>query len=219
MTAQIIEYGIEDPDERRRGAPSDDAGKVVIGVFGSYELRKGQDLAVAGMLCVPRELRNRAELRFFGRTLDAAFRGNLEQIAGDERSIAFFGEVSHRECLNQMAACDVVLAPSRDDPLPFVTLDAPSLGKTVVCSHSTGTSAYLQEGQSGLILRENTPEEIGRVLARLIADAELRAKLGKGAQSVSQRTFSMRNFTEKLHAALESGRTSARRQMDYRIKT
>jgi glycosyltransferase involved in cell wall biosynthesis len=201
LTAHVIEYGIDDPADWHR-ASSADIGKVVIGVFGSYELRKGQDLAVAGMLCVPGELRDQAELRFFGRTLDRVFRSNLEQIAGEERSIVFFGEVDHRECLNQIAACDVVLAPSRDDSLPFVTLDALSLGKTVVCSHATGTSAYLQDGQSGLILRESTPDEIGRVLARAISDAGLRAVLGKGARAVCERTFSMRSFAKRLHAAL-----------------
>ena len=201
VTAHVIEYGIDDPAEWHREF-SGDIGKVVIGVFGSYELRKGQDLAVAGMLRVPGELRGQAELRFIGRTLDPVFRSHLEQIAGDERSIVFFEEMNHRECLNQMAACDIVLSPSRDDSLPFVTLDALSLGRTVVCSHSTGTSAYLQDGTSGLILRENTPEEIGRVLARAISDPGLRAVLGKGARRVWEQTFTMGNFTEKLHAAL-----------------
>jgi lipopolysaccharide biosynthesis protein len=201
VTAQVIEYGIDDPAEWQRES-SADIGKVVIGIFGSYELRKGQDLAVAGMLRVPEELRDQAELRFIGRTLDPAFRSHLEQIAGDERSIVFFGEVDHRECLNQMAACDIILSPSRDDPLPFVTLDALALGKTLVCSHATGTSAYLQEGRSGLILRENTPEEIGRVLARAISDERLRATLGKGARGVWEQTFTMGHFTKKLHAAL-----------------
>jgi glycosyltransferase involved in cell wall biosynthesis/Tfp pilus assembly protein PilF len=202
VTAEIIEYGIEDPEGLRRPALGADAGKTVIGVFGSYELRKGQDLAVAGMLCVPKELRDQAELRFFGRTLDPVFRSNLEQIAGNERSIVFLGEVNHCDCLNQMAACDIVLTSSRDDPLPFVTLDALSLGKTVVCSHSTGTSAYLQDGQSGLILRENTPDEIGRVLARAISDPGLRATLGRGGRGAWEQTFTMGNFAAKLHAAL-----------------
>jgi glycosyltransferase involved in cell wall biosynthesis len=83
-----------------------------------------------------------------------------------------------------MAACDIVLTPSRDDSLPFVTLDALSLGKTVACSYSTGTSAYPHEGRSGLILRENTREEIGRALTRTISDPGLRAVLGKSARAV-----------------------------------
>lgn len=114
----------------------------------------------------------------------------------------FCGELDLDDYLRQIAASDIILAPSRDDPLPYVTLDALSLGKPLLCSRMTGTSAYLQEGRSGLILHENTPEEIGRLLTRLISDPGLRAALGKGAREIFERTFTARSFAEKLHAAL-----------------
>jgi GT2 family glycosyltransferase/glycosyltransferase involved in cell wall biosynthesis len=202
---RIIEYGIDD----RKGllsTPRRGDGKVVIGVFGTYERRKGQDLAVEGMLGVSRELQMRAELRFFGRTLpggdDRNFRHNVERIAGCNPSILFFGEVDQDECLRQMAACDIILVPSRDDALSFVALDALSMGIAVVCSRTTGASEYLEDGRSALILRENTPEEIGVALSRLIADAEFRATLGRGARGVYEHTFTVQSFTKKLHAAL-----------------
>jgi glycosyltransferase involved in cell wall biosynthesis len=183
-----------------------DTERVVIGVFGSYELRKGQDLAVNGMLSLSRELQTRSELRFFGRVLEPRFRSDIERSASGNRSIVFFGEVDHHECLSQMAACDVILIPSRHDPLPLVALDALSLGKSIVCSPAAGISEYLQDGGSGLIMHENTPEEISRVLARVIADAELRGVLGQGARAVYERTFTMQRFTENLVAALGLGR-------------
>jgi glycosyltransferase involved in cell wall biosynthesis len=198
LKARFVEYGVDD----RTGWRPAHCEKVVIGVFGSYEPRKGQDLAVKGMLSVPQEFRARAELRLFGRTLDVSFRNDIEQIARGDPSIVFFGEMDLDEYLRQMVASDIVLAPARDDPLPFVTLDALSLGKPLLCSRMTGTSAYIQEGRSGLVLNENTPDEIGRALTRLISDRELRAALGKGAREVYEQTFSMRRFAEKLHAAL-----------------
>jgi O-antigen biosynthesis protein len=203
VEALIIEYGIEDR-AKLRPAPHSEAGKVVIGVFGTYEPRKGQDLAVKGMLSLPQHLRDRAELRLFGRVLPmgSSFRNEIEQIAGSDGSIVLFGEVDHDECLNQMAKCHVILVPSRDDALPLVTLDALSLGKVLVCSEMTGTSDYLQDGRSALMLHENTPEEIGRLLGSAIASAELRATLGKGAREVYERTFSVRSFAAKLHTAL-----------------
>jgi len=181
----------------------------VIGVFGTYEERKGQDLAVGGMLRLPRELQMRAELRFFGRSFKLSespdkyrFRVGVEQSAGGNSSIVFFGEVDHAECLSQMAACDVILIPSRDDAMSFVGLDALSLGKALVCTRTTGVSEYLQDGQSVLIVRENTPEEISRVLARVIADADLRTALGKGARAVYESTFTEQKFAENIEAAL-----------------
>ena len=203
LKTRIIGLGVDDHCAWN-SHPSGD-GRVVIGVFGSYEPRKGQDLAVRGMLSVPRELRAQAELKLFGRTLNVSFRNEIEQTAGGDRSIAFFGEVGHDECLRQMAASDIILVPSRDDPLPFVTLDALSLGKPLVCSNTTGTSAYLQGGRSGLILRENTPEEIGRKLARLINKPRLRNLLGRGARGVYEKNFTIPVFSAKLLSALDVG--------------
>ena len=203
----IVECGIEDHRVALRPVPRHRADKVAIGVFGSYERRKGQDLAVRGMLSLSRELQSRAELRFFGRILEPCrFRTDIEQIAGGNRSIVFFGAVDHDECLKQMAACDIILVPSRDDALSFVALDALSLGKALVCSRTTGVWEYLQDGRSALILHDNTPEEIGRVLGRVIVDAELRAALAKGGRAIYERTFTPQRFAENLDAALGFGR-------------
>jgi glycosyltransferase involved in cell wall biosynthesis len=156
------------------------------------------------MLSLSQHLRDRAELRLFGRVLPMgeSFRNNLGQIAAGDSSIVFFGEVDQDECLSQMAACDVILVPSRDDALSFVALDALSLGKALLCSRTTGVSEYLQDGRSGLILQENTPEEISRFLASAITNPKLRATLGRGAREVYERTFSIQSFAAKLHAAL-----------------
>jgi glycosyltransferase involved in cell wall biosynthesis len=203
LKARIIGLGVDDRLASNIQRSRD--RKVVIGVFGSYEPRKGQDLAVAGMMSVPRQLRDEAEMRLYGRTLDSGLRLDIEQIAGGDPSIAFFGELDQDECLRQMAACDIILVPSRDDPLPFVTLDALSLGKTLMCSAATGTSRYLQEGVSGLILHQNTPAEIAGTLARLIRSPQLRTKLETGARQVYERNFTVPVFKAKLLSALDMG--------------
>jgi O-antigen biosynthesis protein len=199
----IVECGIEDHRVGLRPAPRRDGAEVVIGVFGAYERRKGQDLAVSGMQRLSPQLQTRTELRFFGRTLEPrGFRTDLERIAGGNRSIVFFGEVDHDQCLNEIAECDIILIPSRDDALSFVGLDALSLGKALVCSRTTGISDYLQDGRSALILHENTPKEISRALARAIALAELRLELGQRARAVYERTFTLQRFAESVDAAL-----------------
>ena len=199
---RIIEYGI--PERTLLRLKTDcDVSKFVIGVFGSYEPRKGQDLAISGMLKLPEKVRRQVELRLFGRTLDPSFRDHIEQhLAGGDSSVVFFTEVDHDECLRQMAVCDVILISSRDDALSFVGLDALALGKALICSRTTGISEYLEDGQSGLILHENTAEEIARVLARVIDDSDLREALGKGASEVYRINFSMPSFTKKLTDAL-----------------
>jgi FkbM family methyltransferase len=210
VASKIIEYGIDDPADARRPAVVD-AKKVVIGVFGTYEPRKGQDLCIGAMLSLPQALRDRAELRLFGRTLPMfeSHVAGLRQIADGDPSIVFCGEVEHDECLRQMAACDVILVPSRDDAMSFVALDALSLGKALVCSSTTGASEYLQDDQSAVILHGNTSEEISVVLAGLITNPALRETLGVGARQIYENTFRLDKFAENIHTALRIDRAPA----------
>jgi glycosyltransferase involved in cell wall biosynthesis len=201
---RIIEPAVADRADWHATMAKTEDEKIVIGIFGTYETRKGQDLAVDAMLSLPRELRKNAELRLFGRIWDMEpnFRKDLERIAQGDESIVFSGEVDHYECLRQMAACDVILIPSRDDALSFVAIDALSLGKTLVCSRTTGASEYLEHGKSALILKENTPAEIARWVARLVADPGFGQALAISAREVYESTFRPERFAEKLHAAL-----------------
>jgi len=202
ITSRVIPYGSEDHPAGWNSFETHGSGKIVIGVFGSYESRKGQDLAVRGMLSITDDLRGRAEMRLFGRTLEPRFREDIEASAGGDTSISFFGEVDHDECLRQMAATDIILIPSRDDPLPFVSLDALALGKPLVCSATTGTSAYLRQDKSGLILHQNTPEEIGSALGRLIIDPRLRQTLGIGARELYRQMFTREAFEANIFQGL-----------------
>jgi glycosyltransferase involved in cell wall biosynthesis len=201
ISSRVLPYGSEDL-AARNSFETHGGGKIVIGVFGSYELRKGQDLAVRGMLSIAEDLRCRAEMRLFGRTLEPRFRQDVEASAGGDASISFFGEVDHDECIRQMAATDIILIPSRDDPLPFVSLDALALGKPIVCSATTGTSAYLREDKSGLILYQNTPEEIGSALRRLIIDPRLRQTLAIGGRQLYRQMFTQEAFEASLFQRL-----------------
>jgi GT2 family glycosyltransferase len=199
--SKILEVGTDDWS-RLKAVGNNSQGKVVIGVIGSYEPRKGQDLAIAGMLQVPAHLRAGSELRLFGRTLDTRFRQEIEAMSGQDESIRFFEEVERDECLRQMTGMDIILVPSRDDALSLVALDALALGKTLVCSTSTGASSYLRPGESGLLLHHNTPAEIGQTLALAISDPDLRRRLGEGAREVYERNFTMEIFVRKLKSAL-----------------
>jgi len=205
VNAQIIEYGVHDPVASSQQPTSVENNKVIVSLFGSYESRKGQDLAVLGMLQVPSEIRMQAELRFYGRTLDSHFRSKVEELAQSDPSIVFGGELSDSEVIAQMAVADVILIPSRDDTLPFVSLDAMAMSKLVACSTTTGTSTYLCDGTSGLLFHHNTAEEIANALTRAITDPALRRRLGAGAREVFERVFTMEAFVTRVEDAVQLG--------------
>lgn len=199
LAAEIVEYGVDDIAVATSEA-ADKSGEatVKIGLFGSVEPRKGQDLAILGMRKVDAPIRKRAQLTLHGRTLDPAFLDALESMVPDTLEITLGGELDYEQYRSALASTDIVLVCSRDDTLPLVSLDALSLGKALVCSATTGTSRYLEHGRSALILQHNDPAEIGEALARLIMDVELRHTIGNGARAVFETTFTYDAFGARV---------------------
>ncbi len=197
-SSRVLPYGVDDLGP----APPPGGARLRVGVFGTFELRKGQDLAVDAFTLLPPELRSGAELHLWGRVLEQPFHAELLARAAKEPDVMLHGELGHAEYLEQLRGCDIVLAPSRDDTLPLVTLDALASGRVLVCSRRVGTSAYLRPGESGMVAERPTPEELAAALAPVLAEAQLRARISRSAREVFEREFTHAAFERRLLEAL-----------------
>lgn len=194
LDAHILEYGVDD------AAAAPFVKPLVIAMFGTFEPRKGQDLAVLGMAGVPKEVRSLARLKIYGRTNDQVYHEKVVQIANPFEQIQIFSDLHYEDYKVAMNEADVVLITSRDDTLPLVSLDALALGKPLIISRTTGTSKYLVDSVSGRILKHNSPHEISLAITELIGDSELRWKLGRGGRAVFEERFTYAAFAQRLKA-------------------
>lgn len=218
LVPTIVEYGVDDiAGENSRMEHKTAGGSVKIAVFGSIEPRKGQDLAALGMQSIDPKILQRAELTLYGRTLDASFREAVQNLAADTPQIRFGNELDYEQYRAKLAETDIVLVCSRDDTLPLVSLDALALGKAVVCSAATGTSRYLANERSALILEHNSPSEIGEALSRLIIDSDLRHKIGDGARAVFEAGFTYEAFGSRVFDRLNVSSDPSAKTADINI--
>ena len=84
---------------------------------------------------------------------------------------------------------DVVTLPSFTEGLPNVALEASAAGVPVVATAVGGTPEVVADGVSGLLVPSGDPNRLAEALARLLSDAELRAKLGDGGRVRMQAEF------------------------------
>ena len=97
---------------------------------------------------------------------------------------------------------DVVVIPSRSDPLPTVALEAMAAGRAVVGTRVGGLPFLLAEGEAGVVIAPDSPLELERALRHLADDpAELR-RLGSAAHARQAGHFSWRVCGEALHARI-----------------
>jgi glycosyltransferase involved in cell wall biosynthesis len=97
---------------------------------------------------------------------------------------------------------DVAVLPSRGEGLSQALLEAMALGLPVVASRAGGNADVVSHGEDGLLVSARDPAAFAAALARLLADAGLRRRLGARARRTSRERFSMQRtaaLTERAY--------------------
>jgi glycosyltransferase involved in cell wall biosynthesis len=77
-----------------------------------------------------------------------------------------------------LAACDLLVLPSRREGLGVAALEAMACGRAVVASRVGGLADAVVHERTGLLVAPEDPDALAAALARLTRDAGLRARLG-----------------------------------------
>ncbi|HEY5973208.1 MAG TPA: glycosyltransferase [Geobacteraceae bacterium] len=84
-------------------------------------------------------------------------------------------------------AMDIFLLTSEREGMPRVILEAMLLGKPVVASEVTGSAELVLDGVTGKLFPMGKPDQCAEALSSLIADSELRRRMGEaGSERVRQ---------------------------------
>ena len=100
-----------------------------------------------------------------------------------------------------IANVDVVAAPFRStegiSDIPIIILEAMALGKPVVASNLDGIKEAVIDGETGILVGLNNPDELALALNKLLNDPHLGHKLGK--EAISQvKKFSYSEIARRL---------------------
>jgi glycosyltransferase involved in cell wall biosynthesis len=174
--------------KRRLGVPP---GRTVLGAVGRLSAEKAFDLLI----------RAAHQLLRAGVDLELLIAGE-----GDDRDRlqALVDELGLRDRIRLLGYCgdtralyeamDVFVLSSLREGLPNVLLEAMALEVPVVATRIAGIPRLIRDGANGLLIPAGSLAELAASVARLCADAGLRAQLGRaGRQTVeTQYSFAMR---------------------------
>ncbi len=129
---------------------------------------------------------------------DGGNRKNLELLArelGVESKIIFTGEVSEKEKIEALAACDVLSMPSDYEAFGIALIEGIALGKPVIASNAGGMPSVV--GDCGLVFDAENLADYEEKLRKLLYDSALRKKLASNAKAgAKQHTWAAQ--TKKL---------------------
>jgi len=89
------------------------------------------------------------------------------------------------------AGADIACLPSYREGLPKVLLEAASCGLPIVTTDAPGCREVVEEGVNGFLVPVRDVDRLTERLARLIADAELRRRMGAAGRARVEKYFSL----------------------------
>ena len=201
---KLVETGVQPPPVGcGSDRPASGQGEpIVFAVIGSYEPRKGQDLAIDSIKLLPAEIRQQCRFNFFGRIFDDPFHRAITERAKNTPEILLGPELSHNDCLETIRNADVILCPSRDDSFSLVAMEAMALGKVVLCTRTTGAADYIEHRRSGFVIPDNTPRSICRSIIRCLRLQSAWPTVALNGREVFLGHFSRQAFSERIRQQL-----------------
>lgn len=160
-------------------------GPAILTV-GHVSERKGQEVVVRALARVAAVA---PEVEYWMTGLETG-RDRVERAArevGVEGRIRFLGRLGREELRACLQSCDVFAMTSRTvrgdyEGFGIAVLEAALCGKPAVVSDCGGLPEAVEDGVTGLVAREGDVEETAEALGRLLADVELRRKMGEAAR-------------------------------------
>ncbi|MFO7572218.1 MAG: glycosyltransferase family 4 protein [Gaiellaceae bacterium] len=111
------------------------------------------------------------------------------------------GFVPPRELAPYYERAAVVACPSRREGYGVVAREAMAHGRPVVASAVGGLLDAVEDGVTGILVPPGDAEALRATIERLLADAELRARLGEAARSRARERFSWEVSTRETGVA------------------
>ncbi|MGE3260412.1 MAG: glycosyltransferase family 4 protein [Bacteriovoracia bacterium] len=173
--------------------PERKGGELTLGFVGELSERKGVDRLPEILRACNQRMNCRLLLvgdavsdPVFGKTIRKAFEGF-------GKKVEFLGR--RNDVKEILQGVDVLLVPSRQDPLPTVIVEAGLSGVPVVASPVGGIAEMVTDGENGYLAAEN-PDWVERI--HDLEDAETWRKCASGARELAVERYDIVRLAAEL---------------------
>jgi len=189
-----------------------DPSDFVLAVIGQITPWKGQDLAiqVAGELSgSPPPVRlllagsvkfTSTATRFDNRAYIGELRDLIDKLGLDD-TVVFLGE--RDDVPDILAATDLVLVPSWEEPFGRAVIEAMAMGVPVIATDVGGPAEIIRDGIDGLLLPPRRPEVWAEAVRSLSAEPERRTEMGRRGREQAVARFGVERHVEAVLDAYE----------------
>lgn len=117
---------------------------------------------------------------------------------GIAHMVEFPGWIGANSKATLLRESGIFVLPSHAEGLPMSLLEAMAAGLPSICSTVGGIPQAVEHDSEGLLIEAGNVEQLTAALDRLLADAQLRDRLGKRAHERAFKEFSVASRVERL---------------------
>jgi glycosyltransferase involved in cell wall biosynthesis len=126
----------------------------------------------------------------------------LSRQLGIKDKVIFLHSPSDTELAQLYAACDVFLFPSQIT-WGLAVIEAMTASKPVLVSNKSGASEVISNGENGFVIQEPYPENMALHIENLIANQDLRRKIGENAYEYARQNLSWEMFAKNMASVFQ----------------
>ena len=104
-----------------------------------------------------------------------------------------------------MAACDIFVLPAPAEPFGLVIIEAMALGKPVIAAAAGGPLEIVADGETGVLFEPGNAESLSSAIRRLLADPDLRRRMGIAGRKRYAQKFTARRMAENMQQVYAGG--------------
>jgi glycosyltransferase involved in cell wall biosynthesis len=132
--------------------------------------------------------------------------GEVEQVrelvacaafARNVRLLGWLGEEQKSQALRQAS---IFLLPSYNEGMPMAVVEAMAYGLAVAATPVGGIPEVVIDGRTGVLVRTGDSEDIARQVSALLADEDLRSRLGRDARELIRTRFDIADALKRIGA-------------------
>lgn len=197
-------YGIPNENKDWEKGYVKNSQNMVFAVIAVLQPRKGQDIFIEAIKKMKKEDKVGAEFWIIGPDpgIYPEFIAALREAAVEEPAIKIMGEWSMEKVKAEYPNIDVVVCPSRDDPMPVVMPEAMMFYKTCIVSKGAGTSALIEEKKNGLIC-ECDADSLAEQMTWVMHNQDKLSLIGMEGRKLYENVFSTEAFEKNLVEIVE----------------
>jgi phosphatidylinositol alpha-1,6-mannosyltransferase len=198
VNSELLKYKYENIDKNKNGYNLLFVGRLIR--------RKGLDDIIKALSIVTKDF-PQATLKIAGEGPNLETYKSLAKKLKVKEKVKFLGEIKEASQLAKLySECDIfTMAPKlvQNPPGGFesfgcVYLEAGLFKKPVIGTKHFGVKEAVINGETGILVNENSPQEIATTVIKLLENPELRKKLGENGYQRTKSYFMDVNSTKQL---------------------